>query len=206
LWERFHAATSAAYERVKVYREQQAKEREANAEARRALIAEAAPISQLFAEGVTPSPEHWKALIGQRASLHDRWHAAGPVNRNEMKELQSQFASHMKALDAASNFARKQEKERKNALIAEVDAALSAAIAAVEAAEAAPPEAAPAVSAGPERSRNERGGRGGERGNDRGGRNERGGERNNERSGERGGERTAIAAARRTATPTCPPR
>ncbi|MDB5803033.1 MAG: hypothetical protein JWN73_355 [Betaproteobacteria bacterium] len=200
LWERFHAATAAAYERVKVYREQQGKEREANAEARRALIAEAAPISQLFAEGVPPPPpEAWKALVSQRSSLHDRWHAAGPVNRNEMKELQAQFASHMKALDAASNFARKQEKERKNALIAEVDAALTAAIAAVEAASAvdpaAPPEAAPAAPPAAERGRNdrnERGGRGSERGNERGGRdNDRGGrtERGNERGAERGNDR-----------------
>ncbi|HEY4370622.1 MAG TPA: DUF349 domain-containing protein, partial [Burkholderiales bacterium] len=173
LWERFHAATNLAYERVKVYRDQQAKEREVNAEKRRALIAEAEPISQQFAEGITPTPEAWKTLASQRASLHDRWHAAGSVNRNEMKELQGQFAAHMKALDAAANFARKQEKERKSALIAEVDAALQAAIAAVEAANAAPTaEAVPAP------AREERG-----RGRDgRDGRNERGGDRGRDRN------------------------
>lgn len=181
LWERFHAATSLAYERVKAYKEQQGKEREANAEKRRALIAEVQPISQLFVEGATPTPEAWKALAGQRTSLHDRWQAAGPVNRAEMKELQGQFAAHMKALDAAANFARKQEKERKNALIAEVDAALQAAITAIEATEtvAAPAEGGEAAAPAP--ARNERGGRdrndrsrGGDRDrNDRGERNDR---------------------------------
>lgn len=185
LWDRFHAATSLAYERVKAYRDEQAKEREANAEKRRALIAEAAPLSQQFAEGTTPTVEAWKALAGQRASLHDRWHAAGPVNRNEMKDLQAQFAAHMKSLDAASNFARKQEKERKSALIAEVDAALQAAIAAVEAANAAPPDPAPAP------AREERGRRDGGR-NERGGDRGRGGDRN-ERGGERRGPLRAPA-------------
>lgn len=186
LWERFHAATNLAYERVKVYRDAQAKEREVNAEKRRALIAEAAPISQQFAEGITPTPEAWKTLASQRASLHDRWHAAGAVNRNEMKELQGQFAAHMKALDAAANFARKQEKERKSALIAEVDAALQAAIAAVEEANAAPPaEAAPAPAreergARRDGGRDGRDNRGGDRG-DRGGRDHRGGDRNDRR-------------------------
>ena len=189
LWDRFHAATNLAYERVKVYREQQSKEREVNAEARRALIAEAAPLSQLFVDGATPTPEAWKALAGQRASLHDRWQAAGPVNRNDMKELQGQFAAHMKALDAASNFARKQEKDRKNALIAEVDAALQAATAAVAAANEAPAEAAaPAAAPAARNDRNERGGRDGR--NDRGPRgNDRGSDRSNERGGDRGGDR-----------------
>jgi hypothetical protein len=187
MWERFHAATSLAYERVKVFKDQQAKEREANAEKRRALIAEAQPISQMFVEGATPTPEAWKTLASQRASLHDRWQAAGPVNRAEMKELQGQFAAHMKALDAAANFARKQEKERKNALIAEVDAALQAAIAAIEATEKAPaPAEVETATAAPAPVRSERSGR-----NERADRNERsrGGDRNDRggRDDRRGG-------------------
>ena len=189
LWERFHAATNLAYERVKAYREQQAKEREAHAEVRRALIAEAAPLSQMFSEPAPPGPEAWKALPGQRSSLHDRWSAAGPVNRNDMKELQAQFAAHMKALDAASNLARKTEKQRKNALIAEVDAALQAATAAVEAAAAAPAAApAPSPENRPERGeRGDRNGRASGRANERA--NERGNERGNSRGGDRGSER-----------------
>ena len=187
LWERFHAATNLAYERVKAYREQQSKERETNAEARRALIAEAAPLSEMFAVGLTPDAEAWKALPGKRASLHDRWHAAGAVNRNDMKELQAQFAAHMKALDAASNYARKQEKERKSALIAEVDLALQTATAAVAAANAAPAEAAPPAAAPAAGARNERRPERNDR-NDRGDRNgQRGGERGNERGRDRAG-------------------
>ena len=126
LWERFHAATSAAYERVKAHREQQGKEREANAELRRALIAEAAPLAALFAEGKVPPAEAWRALPGQRSSLHDRWHNGGPVNRSDMKTLQAEFTAQMAVLDNAAGNARKLEKQRKSALIAEVEAALIA--------------------------------------------------------------------------------
>jgi len=56
LWDRFHAATNTAYERVKAWREQANKERDANAQVRRALIAEAATIAALFNGGVVPRP------------------------------------------------------------------------------------------------------------------------------------------------------
>jgi hypothetical protein len=149
LWERFHAATSAAYERVKVYREQQAKEREANAEIRKALIAEAAPLAAQFAEGNIPPVEAWRALPGQRSSLHDRWHNGGAINRGEMKTLQAEFAAHMAVLDNAAGNARKIEKQRKSLLIAEVEAALIAGQEALKEAESAPP--APAAEARPTR-------------------------------------------------------
>lgn len=138
-WDRFHAATNEAYKRVKAWRDVQSKEREANAEARKALIAEAAPLATQFAEGNVPPVEAWRALPGQRSSLHDRWHNGGPVNRSDMKGLQTEFSAHMTVLDSAANNARKQEKQRKSLLIAEVDAALIAGEEALAAA-AAPAE------------------------------------------------------------------
>jgi hypothetical protein len=311
LWDRFHAATNTAYERVKAWREQANKDRETNAELRRALIAEAAPLAALFNNGVVPKPraaaperapkpkpergprekrgaadaaaspaeaiaaeaavapdavvapeaadtdliaaessntaaliaevpltteapaepvsepaqatadvappevedaatpapneaivaadaempaaidvpsehagplippppEAWRSLPGQRSSLHDRWHNAGPANRNDMKTLQAEFSAMMAVLDHAANNARKLEKQRKQALIAEVDAALISGQAAMD---EAPPEAAPSARDSRPPARGGRDSRDGRDRNDRGGRD---GGRDSERRG-----------------------
>ncbi len=98
--------------------------------------------------------EAWRALPGQRSSLHDRWHNGGPVNRSDMKGLQAEFAAHMAVLDNAAGNARKLEKQRKSLLIAEVEAALIAGLQeALKEAEAAPPGARRPRGAAPPRGR-----------------------------------------------------
>ena len=128
IWDIFHAATNAAYERVTVYRAVKAHEREENAGVRKALLAEVdALVAQL--PGTEPdapaAAPDWKTLANARTTLLKRWFDVGPVNRGESKDLKKQFDDRLKRLDQALDAERAKERQAKLALIAKVEAALA---------------------------------------------------------------------------------
>ncbi len=135
MWERFQSATHLAYVRVKKHREEQSKTRAANAELRRALLAEA----EVLGNTAPATAEEWKALPVLRAAVQKRWHAIGPVNRTQAKAMQAAFDRHIRTIDAILKGARAQEALRKQALITEVEVALVAAQSALATDHRAPP-------------------------------------------------------------------
>ena len=119
LWDEFHTATNKAYETVTLYRAVKSAERDENLKVKEAALAE---IEALAAGAVSETPD-WKTIAAKRGQAVRGWYDLGSAGRKEQKPLQGRMDRAVKALDAALDAERAKERNRRQALIDQVEAA-----------------------------------------------------------------------------------
>ncbi len=119
LWDEFHAATNKAYETVTLYRAVKAAERDEHLKVKEAALLE---IETLAASAVVEQPE-WNKIASRRGELVRKWYDLGGVGRKEQKSLQTRMDAALKSVDARLDAERGRERERRHALMEQVESA-----------------------------------------------------------------------------------
>ena len=119
LWDEFHTATNKAYETVTLYRAVKSAERGENLKVKETALAE---IEALAVAAASEAPD-WKTIAAKRGQAVRGWYDLGSVGRKEQKPLQGRMDRAVKSLDAALDAERAKERNRRQALIDQVEAA-----------------------------------------------------------------------------------
>lgn len=108
LWDRFHAAGGAVFERCRPVLEAEAAERGHNREAREAVCAQL----EAFLADVDWGRVDWRRLMQAERETRRAWAAIGPCELKERRRLDRRFHKSIKALDRRLD----EERERNQAL------------------------------------------------------------------------------------------
>ncbi len=119
LWDEFHAATNKAYETVTLYRAIKTAERGEHLKAREAALAK---VEGLLANAQSDAPD-WKTIAAERGGAVRAWYEAGPADRKTLKPMQTRLDAAAKALDASLDAERARERDRRQGLMDQVEAA-----------------------------------------------------------------------------------
>ena len=119
LWDEFHTATNKAYETVTLYRAVKDAERDEKRKVKETALAE---IEALAANAVSETPD-WKTIAAKRGQVVRAWYDLGGVGRKDQKALQVRMDAAVKSLDAALDAERAKERNRRQGLIDQVEAA-----------------------------------------------------------------------------------
>lgn len=116
-WEQFDAACNRAYEPVAQRGREQAAERERNAQAAQALIAQA----REFTGGVNPDDpgSDWKGISAFYRRMRQSWQQLGQMERKERKRLDKEFEQAISVLKQALERQWQAETVRREQLIEE---------------------------------------------------------------------------------------
>ena len=121
LWERFNAAAEKAFEPCRAYFEREAERRQANLATRERI----ADQLNTFMEQTELAEVDTDELIRIRDTARSDWKAASPVDREAVSELSERFEGLMDKLSAVIDERRQSARERKQALVDELDGLLS---------------------------------------------------------------------------------
>jgi len=121
-WQRFHTAAQAAYEPCKAFFADQAAQRAANLEQRRALLQRLETFSARLQEG----PPDWREVARALRESAQQWRVLQPVERAANKPLQEAFDALGATLQAKLNGEYTSNAEAKRALIARAQQSLEA--------------------------------------------------------------------------------
>ncbi len=121
-WERFHAAAQAAYEPCKAFFADQAAQRAANLEHRRALLQRL----EAFNARLQEAPPDWREVARALRESAQQWRMLQPVERAANRPLQEAFDALGATLQAQLNGEYTSNAEAKRALIARAQQLLEA--------------------------------------------------------------------------------
>lgn len=118
LWDRFHAASEAVYDRCRPYLESQAAEREANRAEREKLCRDL----EDFLSNVDWERIDWKRVLRAERETRQAWSAIGPPDVRHRKSLERRFRRAYGELDQRLNAERERNQTLKRDLIEQVRA------------------------------------------------------------------------------------
>ncbi len=113
LWQRFHTAAEAVYERVRPVLDAEAAERETNRAAREQLCGQI----EGFIEQVDWSRVDWKRVQRAAREMHQGWRAIGPCEARHQRSLGRRFHRAMTRLDAQIDAERTHNRAFREGLI-----------------------------------------------------------------------------------------
>ncbi len=117
LWTRFDTACEKAYEPCQAYFEKQKDQRKANMARRDEICSR---LESLAADTDWEAPP-WRDLSEALKQAQLEWHRAGSVDRREKNKIQKRFDAARTSIDEHLDGMRRQEIERREKLIAEVE-------------------------------------------------------------------------------------
>ncbi len=122
LWKRFNSACERAYAPCQEYFAAQALQRQEN------LAHKVACCEQLeqLAQTAEWTKETWREVDRLRRRAQEHWYKLGPVNRAERKALDRRFQQALQNLDTHLDAERSREVQRREQLIAQVQALIEA--------------------------------------------------------------------------------
>lgn len=118
LWQAFEQAAEAAYVPVREFHQEQAREREENLALRRRFIAD---LEQAYAAVDWQQPD-WAALEQRLQQAQKQWPKLGGVERSAWEEVNARFRQRLAAFEQHLSARRESEKQRREALIRQVEA------------------------------------------------------------------------------------
>ena len=118
LWQAFEQAAEAAYVPVREFHQEQAREREENLALRRRFIAD---LEQAYAAVDWQQPD-WAALEQRLQQAQKQWPKLGGVERSAWEEVNDRFRQCLAAFEQHLSARRESEKQRREALIRQVEA------------------------------------------------------------------------------------
>lgn len=118
LWTRFKAASDKAYEPCKDYFEAKSGLKQANLEKRRAICADL----ETFLDNTDWTAIDWKAAEKIHLTARQEWKAAWPVEFRANRQVQKQFDSLLKRLEAPLDEERQKNEALKQAIVEQAKA------------------------------------------------------------------------------------
>ncbi len=120
LWQRFQTAGDKAFEPCRSYFDEQAREREQNAEKREEILSQL----QTYYESYSWDSLVWKDVEQIINTAYDNWKSCWPVPRKDNKNLQQRFGSVMDKIQAKLGEAREVNHQAKGNLIKQAESLL----------------------------------------------------------------------------------
>lgn len=119
LWRQFDQACERAYEPVRIWRSEQAAQRQKNLETRVELCEQLEQQVQILD---TATPNDWRAVSRFEQKIRQQWQQAGPVDRRQHKLIERRYLAAMKRLQDALQPVLEQELARRRGLIDQAEA------------------------------------------------------------------------------------
>ncbi|MGF1642598.1 MAG: DUF349 domain-containing protein [Thiotrichales bacterium] len=121
LWERFDAACTEAYKPCQDQFHVEAEARERHREARALICFE---LESMAHETDWQNPD-WRALDKRLHQLQNRWKSAGPVNRHDWETLLARYGNAIESVEKHLAPERNADRNRREALIQQLEEALT---------------------------------------------------------------------------------
>ncbi len=115
LWTQFQEASQSAYERCKTYFDEQAEQRNSNAELRQKLI----DYIREYENNYNWEKANWKEVEKTLKVARDSWKSYWPVPRKQTKELQQEFDDILDRIYGMRDEEYDKNKQRKQAIVDE---------------------------------------------------------------------------------------